>query len=193
MLLKDSDPGLANAVGEALMGFDCCGMVFSQDRDGIEGIIPGSFSKKLVMVDHARSPDIYYILKTDNEPAIHGLIGNCYFDKWPPAGGGIHGGLHPKEMHCTCIMQGSLFRENRKISTNSGIIDILPTILHGLNIPIPETVDGRILFDALVDHVGPAPEQVSASVEVGHMNFRQVLKTTSVGASNYIDGGWRIS
>ena len=193
MLLKNSDPGLANAVGEALMGFDCCGMIFSQDRDGIEGIIPGSFSKKLVMVDHARSPDIYYILKTDNEPDLHGLKGNCYFDKWPPAGGGIHGGLHPKEMHCTCIMQGSLFRENSKISTTSGIIDILPTILHGLNIPIPETVDGRILFDALVDHVGPAPEQVSASVEVGHMNYRQVLKTTSVGASNYIDGGWRIS
>jgi hypothetical protein len=65
--------------------------------------------------------------------------------------------------------------------------------LHGLNIPIPETVDGRILFEALVDHVDPAPEQVSESVEAGHLDFRQVLKTTRVGTSNYIDGGWRIS
>ena len=192
MLLKNSDPGLASAVGEALMGFDCCGMIFSQDRDGIEGIIPGSFSKKLVMVDHARSPDIYYVLKTDNEPDLHGLIGNCYFDNWPPAGGGIHGGLHPKEMHCTCIMQGSLFREGSKISTTSGIIDILPTILHGMNIPIPETVDGRILFEAMIDNVDPAPEQVSESVEIGHFDFRQVLKTTKFGGSYYIDGGWRI-
>ena len=163
-----------------------------QGRDGIEGIIPGSFSKKLVMVDHARSPDIYYILKTDNEADLHGLIGNCYFDNWPPAGGGIHGGLHPKEMHCTCILQGSLFRQSSKIPTTSGIIDIMPTILHGMDIPIPDTVDGRILFEAMIDNVDVAPEQVSEAVETGNFDFRQVLMTTKLGGSYYIDGGWRI-
>lgn len=191
MLLKNSDPGLSSAVGEALMGFDCCGMVFSRDRDGIEGIIPGSFSKKLVMVDHARSPDIYYILKTDNEPDLHGLKGNCYADQWGPVGGGVHGGLHPNEMHNTCIIRGSLFRESGKISNTSGIIDILPTILHGLNLPIPETVNGRILFEAMIDSVDQDPGQVSESFEVGHLNFQQVLNTTRVGDSHYIDGGWR--
>ncbi len=191
MVLKDGDPGLSRAVGEALMGFDCCGMVFSQDRDGIEGIIPGSFSKKLVMADHARSPDIYYILKTDNEYDLHGLKGNCYSDQWGPVGGGVHGGLHPIEMHSTCIIHGSLFRESGKISTTSGIIDILPTILHGLKLPIPETVNGRILFEAMIDKVDLDSEQVSESFEAGHFDFQQVLKTTRVGGSHYIDGGWR--
>lgn len=191
MLIKNSDPGLSNAVGEALRSFDCCGMIFSQDRDGIEGTIPGSFSKKLLMVDHARSPDIYYTLKTDNEPDLYGLKGNCYFDNWPPAGGGIHGGLHPKEMHCTCVIHGSLFRESSEIPTTSGIIDILPTILHGLNIPIPQSVDGRILIEAMANGSSSAPEQSSESYEVGQDNFRQVLKTTKTGDSYYIDGGWR--
>ncbi len=192
MVIKEGDPGLARAVGEALMSFDCCGMVFSQDRDGIEGMIPGSFSKKLVMVDHARSPDIYYILKTDNEYDDHGFKGNCYSDTWGSVGGGIHGGLHPNEMHNTCIIHGSLFRESSKIFTTSGITDILPTVLHGLNIPIPETVSGRILFEALVDQADLDPGGESESVEVSHFGFRQVLKTTIVGGSKYIDGGWRI-
>ena len=191
MVLKEGDPGLARAVGEALMGFDCCGMVFSRDRDGIEGVIPGSFSINLVMVDHARSPDIYYILKTDNEYDDHGFKGNCYSDTWGSVGGGMHGGLHPDEMHNTCIIHGSLFRESSKIFTTSGIIDILPTVLHGLNIPIPETVSGRILFEALVDQADLDPGGESKSVEVSHFDFRQVLKTTRVGGSKYIDGGWR--
>ncbi|MGY8872432.1 MAG: alkaline phosphatase family protein [Pseudomonadales bacterium] len=191
MLLKNSDSGLANAVGEALMGFDCCGMVFSHDRDGVEGIIPGSFSKKLVMVDHARSPDIYFALKTDNEANENGLKGNCYFDGQLPAGGGVHGGLHPNEVHCTCIIQGSLFREHTNISTTSGITDIFPTILHGLNIPVPKSVDGRILFESMVSKSDFSPEQVSTSFEVGQRNFQQILKTTRVGGSIYLDGGWR--
>ena len=191
ILLKNSDPGLANAVGEALMSFDCCGLVFSQDRNGVEGIIPGSFSKKLVMVDHHRSPDIYYTLKTDNEPNRYGFKGNCYFDTWPNVGGGIHGGLHPQEMHNACFMGGSLFRESNKISTTTGIIDILPTILHGLNIPIPETVDGRVLFEAMVNNSEPKPEQKSESLVTGHLDFRQVLNRTQVGNTHYIDGGWR--
>jgi len=60
-----------------------------------------------------------------------------------------------------------------------------------MNIPIPETVDGRILFEAMIDNVDAAPEQVSESVETGHFDFRQVLKTTKLGDSYYIDGGWR--
>jgi arylsulfatase A-like enzyme len=193
MLLKNRDTGLARAVGEALMSFDSIGMVFSQDQDGIEGIIPGSFSKKLAMVDHSRSPDICYILNTDNELDSYGLKGNCYFDTWPAvAGGGIHGGLHPEEMHNTCSIQGSLFREKCKVSNTSGIIDILPTVLYGLQIPIPKTVDGRILLEAMNNNIDPAPSQISESFEVGHLDFKQILKTSKVADSVYIDGGWRI-
>ena len=66
-------------------------------------------------------------------------------------------------MHSTCIIRGSLFRESGKISTTSGIIDILPTILHGLKLPIPETVNGRILFEAMINKVDLDSEQVSES------------------------------
>ena len=191
MLFKDRDTGLAKAVGETLMGFDCCGMIFSQDKNGVEGMIPGSFSIKLVLADHARSPDLYYILRTDNEIDRHGLRGNCYFDSDQPVGGGTHGGLHPNELHNTCIIQGSLFHQKRKVSYTSGIIDILPTVLHSLNLPIPQTVSGRILFEAMAGNDSPDLVQESASYKTGHLNFQQILEKTTVNNTNYIDGGWR--
>ncbi len=191
MLFKGGDPGLARAVGETLMGFDCCGMILSPDRNGVEGIIPGSFSIKLALADHARSPDLYYILKTDNELDHHGLRGNCYFDSDQPVGGGTHGGLHPNELHNTCIIHGSLFNEKSKVSNTSGIIDILPTVLHSLNIPIPQTVSGRILYEAMAGNNSPDLVQESTSFKTGHLNYQQILKKTTVNSTHYIDGGWR--
>ena len=154
-------------------------------------MIPGSFSKKLVMADHPRSPDLYYILRTDNEIDRHGLRGNCYFDSDQPVGGGTHGGLHPNELHNTCIIQGSLFHAKHKVSYTSGIIDILPTVLHGLNLPIPQTVSGRILFEAMAGNDSPDLVQESTSYKTGHLNFQQILEKTTVNNTNYIDGGWR--
>ena len=191
MLFKNDDSGLAKAIGEALMSFDCCGMIFSQDKNGVEGVIPGSFSIKLVQADHARSPDLYYILKTDNELDHLGLKGNCFFDSDQPVGGGTHGGLHPNELHNTCIIQGSLFHENHTISNTSGIIDILPTVLHSLKIPIPKTVNGRILFEAMTGKNDQDLVQESESFKTGQLNFQQILEKTTVNKTSYIDGGWR--
>ncbi|MEE8455298.1 MAG: nucleotide pyrophosphatase/phosphodiesterase family protein, partial [Limibaculum sp.] len=127
--VRDKDPDLTRAVGQALMENDTCGMVFSAGRNEVEGIVPGSFAKQLVMVDHPRSPDIYYILRTADEPNEHGYIGTCFFDGRMSAGGGVHGGLHPKELHSACLASGSLFGEARSVETHSGIVDIAPTIL----------------------------------------------------------------
>lgn len=189
--VKDHDLGLIKAIGQVLMELDCCGMVFSSGSNEVEGVVPGSFSKRLVMADHPRSPDIYYVLRTDNEPDRHGYIGNCYFDSDLPVGGGIHGGLHPKEMHNTCVAGGSFFRECTSIPTRSGVVDVLPTILHGLGLPIPDNTDGRILFEALAGGDQLAPVDKPEEFETGVGRFRQILQRSRIGDSCYIEGGWR--
>ncbi len=191
ILVRDKDPGLTRAIGDLLMAFDCGGMVFSAGHDEVEGIIPGSFSKGLVMADHPRSPDIYYVLRTDNEPDGHGYIGSCCFDSGLPVGGTTHGGLHPKEMHSTLIAGGSFFRESASVEACSGMTDILPTVLHGLGMSLPDSTDGRVLYEAMAGSDGAMPDTVSEQFETGAGNYRQLLQRKRVDNSVYLDGGWR--
>ncbi len=189
--VRDKDPDLTRAIGQALMEQDTCGMVFSAGRNDVEGIVPGSFSKRLVMADHSRSPDIYYILRTDDEPDAHGYIGNCYFESGLPVGAGIHGGLHRNELRSLCITSGSLFHQARSVATHSGIIDVAPTILHGLGIAAPRTMEGRVLHEAFAEGSGHPPDPVPERYETGTGHFQQVLQRTRIGDSCYLDGGWR--
>jgi hypothetical protein len=60
-----------------------------------------------------------------------------------------------------------------------------------MNIPIPETVDGRILFEAMIDNVDLAAEQVSESFETGHFNSARCLRQQDLVTLITLDGGWR--
>ncbi|MDX2315355.1 MAG: alkaline phosphatase family protein [Gammaproteobacteria bacterium] len=191
--LRDNDAGRTQVVAQALMEMDCCGMVFTAGRDDIEGIVPGSFSRSLVMADHPRSPDIYYILRTDDENDSNGFMGTCYFDTGLPVGGGIHGGLHHKELNPLCAATGSLFGEGVAVETHSGIVDIAPTILHGLGISPPATMEGRVLHEAFADNRGTPEASVAETFETGTGHYEQVLRRSRVGDACYLDGGSRSS
>jgi hypothetical protein len=189
--VRDKDPDLIRSIGQALMETDTCGMVFSAGRNEVEGIVPGSFSKQLVMVDHPRSPDIYYILRTADEPNEHGYIGTCFFESGMSVGAGVHGGLHPKELHSACLASGSLFGDASSVDTHSGIVDIAPTILHGLGIPAPQTMEGRVLHEGFANGAIEPPDSVPETYETGAGLYHQVLHRTRIGDSCYLDGGWR--
>ena len=189
--VRDKDPDLIRSIGQALMETDTCGMVFSAGRNEVEGIVPGSFSKQLVMVDHARSPDIYYILRTADEPNEHGYVGTCFYESGLSVGAGIHGGLHPKELHSVGQASGSLFDDAKNLEAHTGIVDIAPTILHGLGIPAPQTMEGRVLREAFANGAIEPPGSVPETFETGAGPYQQVLHRTRIGGSCYLDGGLR--
>jgi len=189
--VRDQDAKLTRAVGQVLMEMECCGMLFSAGRNDVEGVVPGSFSRRLVMADHARSPDIYFILRTDDAQDERGFIGTCYFDTSLPVGGGIHGGLHHKELNPLCVMGGSLFGEGVNVDTHSGIVDIAPTILHGLGIAPPASMHGRVLHEAFRHGLCVAEEPVAEKFETGSGDYAQVLRRTRLGDACYLDGGSR--
>jgi arylsulfatase A-like enzyme len=107
------------------------------------------------------------------------------------SGGGIHGGLHPKELHSVCLVSGSLFDSASSVETHSGIVDVAPTILHGLGIPAPQTMEGRVLREAFANGAIEPPDSVPETFEAGAGPYRQVLHRTKLGDSCYLDGGWR--
>ncbi len=188
--VRDRDPKLMAAMVDWLSGQPWCGMIFTPDGDGVEGCIPGTMDHASVLMDHPRAPDILYIMRNDDAVFGDGVKGSTFYNGPYPAGGGTHGGLHEKELHIVMAAQGSLFKAGRESRHPAGIIDIAPTILHGLGLQQPKGSDGRVLSEALADSDGDPPEAKTAIHTVERNGAVQRLKYTQVGSTTYLDAGW---
>ncbi|MDX8470168.1 alkaline phosphatase family protein [Mesorhizobium sp. VK23B] len=167
-----------------------CGPVFTQARNEIDGIAPGSLGNHLVFADHARAPDVSFSFRADDGVDPFGLIGGTFYDNDRRASLGVHGGLHPKELAAVGIVAGSAFPAAGSVSTvPSGICDFVPTILHLLEIGRPNTMSGRVLHELLRDPKGANAEIRREAFEAGLGRFRQVLRRVQVGEATYLESG----
>ena len=93
----------------------------------------------------------------------HGLPGSCCHDSSYPAGGGTHGGLHPIELNTWFAMGGDALVGGTVSTLPTGIVDVLPTVLHLLGLEAPPGTQGRVLREALAAHAGePRPVATEA-------------------------------
>ena len=73
----------------------------------------------------------------------------------------------------------------------TGIIDVLPTVLHLLDIEAPESVEGRILKEALANDLGDGPDTETETFTAdGVDGYRAHLTVSRVGATRYLDRAW---
>jgi phosphonoacetate hydrolase len=153
--------------------------------------VSGTLDRSLLMVEHARVPEVYYTMRADDALNEWGWRGTCFYDSNEyPVGGGTHGGLHVIEMNNLLAAQGAGFKQGYSSPWPASHIDIVPTILHALGIAAPGSVTGRVLGEAMNGAAEPpAPEATQRQVETGRQ--RQVLSLWRVGRSTYIDRGWR--
>ena len=185
--VRRGDPGLLRAAAEALMAHPATGLIFTSGGDGVEGTVPGTFDRRLILLEHLRSPDITFTLRAEDTEDLYGFTGTCHFDNDLPAGVGYHGGLHPAEMAPLLVMAGSAFASGRTTAVPSAVTDILPTILSLLG-EEEAGVEGRMLTDAASDETATV-EQLC----VGHGGYRQELAFTRWGERRYLDHGKRIA
>jgi hypothetical protein len=188
--VRNGDRQLKGALVEWLFEQPWCGLVFTSGGDGIKGGIPGTFDRSLVMTDHERASEIYYIMRNDDAVDANGVVGGCYFDGKYPEGGSVHGGLHPKELNIVLMAQGTQFRHSFQSDYPAGIIDIAPTVLHLLGLPRPDGMDGRALSEGLVGCLLKPQEPERLENSVGAAARRQHLQFSRVGSTLYLDGGW---
>ena len=71
----------------------------------------------------------------------------------------------------------------------------MPTLLHLMGYDIPETVDGRILREALAASPGvpeseTTPLTYHTEANTGAGVYQQHLATTRVGSTVYLEHGW---
>jgi hypothetical protein len=169
-----------------------CMHVFTPAKgDGLNGLVAGTLDRSLLMVEHARAPEVYYTMRADDAVNAWGWRGTCYFDSDEyPIGGGTHGGLHQIEMNNLLAAQGARFKQGFSSTWPASHVDVVPTILHALDVPAPPTVTGRVLSEALNGTAEPPPP-LKRDLDVETGRHRQVLRLWRVGRSSYVDSGWR--
>jgi len=160
-------PGLV----ERLMAHPNVGPIFAANPAGLAGVLP------LSAVNHGgeRAPDLLFspVWLDDVHPS--GVPGYT----WAPDAGSTvtdHGSLSPFDMRTTLVAVGAAFREGVRSHVPAGIVDVAPTALHLLDVPIPAAWDGRPLLEAL--RGGPDPETVE-------------VQEGSIGGTTTADGAER--
>ncbi|WP_026616857.1 alkaline phosphatase family protein [Ensifer aridi] len=192
--LKRQDEGLHRAMAQALMSAEQIGLLFSRpdERTG-QPLIDGTIATDFVGFEHARGSDLDYVLRTSDSSSANGYWGECTFEvaQGVPAGGTIHGGLHPAELSAFCAISGSAVRQGHVSDIPSGIVDIARTVVHALGIAPPITMDGRVLHEAFSSDDQPSFDMISDAVTTTWGSYRQTVNRVHYGPSIYMDGGTR--
>jgi arylsulfatase A-like enzyme len=185
--VRDSDPELVREIVQWLQTQTWCGPLFT--RGGLHGTLKHAH----VHIDHRRAPDIGIVLRNDDAPNGYGIAGSCRHDSATyPIGGGLHGGLHHFELRNWLAMSGDAFRDSVESNLPAGVIDILPTVLRILDVPLPTSVQGRVLEEALVggDNVPTPPVLRQTFTVEGTGRYRAYLSVTQVSQTPYLERGW---
>lgn len=174
----------------AITGERWCGPVFTRARDERAGLAPGSLGHHLVFAEHPRAPDVSFSFRADDRVNEFGYSGGVFYDGKHLPGGGVHGGLHPKEMESLGIVAGSAFAHEDFVSTvPSGICDFAPTILHVLGLRGKGNHMGRVLQELLAGGAQTAAQVRHETFEARLGGFWQQLSRVWVGGTCYVESG----
>ncbi|MFC0406700.1 alkaline phosphatase family protein [Roseomonas elaeocarpi] len=183
----ERDEARLGRLAAALQEMPWCGMLLSDGGNGLEGRFPGTFDLALVNADHPRSAPLLVGMRGGPGPDLFGLPGSSpLVGKDLARGGGMHGGLHRREMANLIALAAPGVSAGEDVSP-VGLIDIGPTILGLLGIAAPASMVGR-------DITNPAlSPRSSRTVEVGYGSYRQRLTLAGEGRGTILRDGERIA
>ena len=122
-------------------------------HEGIARTIPLA----MLGAQHQRSPDLAFTFAGSEGPDDRGLPGRGLIEAADvPLGGGMHGGLHYRELANVIALAGGPVLGGRRLETPADITDVAPTVLHLLGLPT-DGMDGRPLASAWTEMADQAP------------------------------------
>jgi predicted AlkP superfamily pyrophosphatase or phosphodiesterase len=149
------DPTRVAAIVAALQRRPEVGAIFTRPAPGrgAEGVVPGTLSFDVARWNHARSGEILVSANWTSDVNNAGYRGTT-------TQGGVagHGTSSPFDIHNTLIAAGPDFRERATSEVPTGNVDIAPTLLRVMGVPVPATMTGRVIEEGL--RTGPLPASV---------------------------------
>lgn len=167
------------------------GMLFTRNLDGIQGIVEGTFSARLVGGEYSRAGDIRFVLRSFNSD-FKGYPGTCICAAPIAIGCGIHGGLHEAEVHTVLGFGGSKFRKHAAVDSVTGVIDVTPTIYHILGIQPSVKPQGEAIAEALNDEMETAEKNDEFFFSAGYGSYLQTVKIIRKNGIPYLLDGERV-
>ena len=146
-----ADPARVAAIVAALQKRPEIGAIFTRPSGRrAEGVVPGTLSFDTIRWNHPRSGEILAAANWADRANAAGRRGTS-----TQAGVAGHGTSSPFDIHATLIAAGPDFKEHATSDAPTGNVDVAPTLLKLLGLPIPQTMTGRVLAEGL--RGGPAP------------------------------------
>lgn len=186
-LRSGNDPTRLAAIVAALQRRPEVGAIFTRpapDRPS-EGVVPGTLSFDVARWNHPRAGDVLVSANWSEATNAAGYKGTT-------TQGGVagHGTSSPYDIHNTLIAAGPDFRERGTSDVPTGNVDIAPTLLRLLGLPIPSTMTGRVIEEGLRN--GPAPasvrvERTRTRVRSADGTYELTADVSHVGSSRYLD------
>lgn len=161
--VKDHQPEKIHAIVKALQQQEWIGAVFTKGiQPGSDiGVVEGTLSFESINWNHTeRSADILVDMNWDHRKNKNGFAGTSY-----SRGVAGHGCSSPYEIHIPLICAGPSFKKSFVADYPTSNVDIVPTLLHIQKIPIPETMQGRVMSELLAGNKLPAEKPAIRKIE----------------------------
>jgi predicted AlkP superfamily pyrophosphatase or phosphodiesterase len=146
--VKDHDKEIIQKIIRSLQGQEWAGAIFTKgNKPGdMKGWVEGTLSFASIHWDHPdRAADILVDVNWNDTKNAAGYEGASY-------SGGVagHGSLSPYEVHIPLIVSGPGFKKGIELDAPTSNVDIVPTLLYLHHIPVPASMDGRVINELLV-------------------------------------------
>jgi arylsulfatase A-like enzyme len=188
--VKDHDETIIRRIVSRLQAQEWIGGIFTKAaRPGdLKGFVEGTASFDAIHWNHpTRSSDILVDANWDDRKNAAGYAGASF-----SRGVAGHGSCSPYEVHIALLAAGPSFKKSFSSELPTSNVDIVPTLLHIHHIPIPASMDGRVISEFLVEKNKQAVPAVkketiltSAKYEGGVYTLR--VERTIFGKYRYVD------
>jgi arylsulfatase A-like enzyme len=162
------------------------GAIFTRPSGrGAEGVVPGTLSFDVVRWNHARAGEILVAANWSDRANAAGRRGTS-----TQAGVAGHGTSSPFDIHATLIAAGPGFKERATSDVPTGNLDLAPTLLRLLGLPVPAEMTGRVIGEGLRGGPSPSSPKVVQGEDVASTrdgSYRVSAHTSSVAGHRYLD------
>jgi hypothetical protein len=188
--VKDHDTTLIQQIVTALQSQEWAGAIFTKGskKGDVQGQIAGTLSFESIHWNHAdRSADILVDVNWNDNKNEAGYAGTSF-----SRGVAGHGSLSPYEVHIALLAAGPGFKKSYQSGLPTSNVDLVPTILHLHQLPIPATVTGRVIHELLVERNKAAmpvakQEVIETSATYAGGKYKLILDRTILGNYQYIN------